>query len=168
MVLQVADPGLGQHPAVAHQHHPLEPETLSQLGHLVGDAGRIAGVARIDLDRHRTAAGRGQDPIDHLGLARLARAVVAAAQQPAGPPLVIAAGHVVEDRRAVCKVAPGQPLLDPILALQEPRIEIVLVGPARAQLLGQGGGVPEPRGGELGGRVDQALDDHGQHQVALG
>ena len=34
-------------------------------------------------------------------------------------------------------------------------------------LRGQGRGVPEPGGGELGGGMQQALDDQGQHQVAL-
>ena len=34
-------------------------------------------------------------------------------------------------------------------------------------LRSQGRGVPEPGGGELGGGMQQALDDQGQHQVAL-
>ena len=137
---------------------------MFQLVYLVGDRGRVAAVARIDLHRHRHAALTGQDPVDHLPLARLAVAAVAEAHQRAGPALVIAGGDVVEHRRRLPQVAPGQLLLDPLLALEQPvhgGIEIVLVGVLDPELLGQGGGVPEPGGGQLGDGLDQPLDDHG-------
>jgi hypothetical protein len=35
------------------------------------------------------------------------------------------------------------------------------------QLLGEGGGVPESTGGELGTGLQDALDDHGKNQIAL-
>jgi hypothetical protein len=35
------------------------------------------------------------------------------------------------------------------------------------QFFGQSGGVPEPRGGELGARIHEAFRDHGQDEVAL-
>ena len=171
MVLQPADLGLGQHPPVAHQDHAREAEAVLQLGDLIGDGGGIAAVARIDLDRHRAALRAGQDAVDHLGLALLAVPIVAEAHQGTGPALVIAAGHVVEGRPTVCEMAPGQLLLDLRLALQEPvhgLIEVVLVGAFHPQLLRQAGGVPQPGGGELGAGMDQALEDHGQDQVALG
>ena len=68
------------------------------------------------------------------------------------------------------QVPPGQFLLDPILTLEQPvhgPVQVVLVGVLQGELGGQGGGVPEPGGGELGGGPQQALNDHGQHQVAL-
>ena len=35
------------------------------------------------------------------------------------------------------------------------------------QFFGQRGGVPEPRGGELGARIQEAFRDHGHDKVAL-
>ena len=85
-------------------------------------------------------------------------------------PFVVAAGHVVEDVLAFAEVAPGQGVLDACLAFEQPvhgPIQVVLAGLDDTELLGHGSGVPQARGGELGGRMQEALYDHGQYQVAL-
>ena len=56
----LADARLGQHPAVAHQHHPGEPEPMPQLVDLRAHGGRVRGVAVEHLPpagpRRRTTA----------------------------------------------------------------------------------------------------------------
>ena len=54
MLAKFVDLRLGQHAAIPHQHHPLETKALTQLLHLIAHRGRVAGVARINLHRHRT------------------------------------------------------------------------------------------------------------------
>ncbi len=58
----LADARLGQHPAVAHQHHPGEPEPMPQLVDPRAHRRRIRGVAVEHLRRHRTAPGVAQQP----------------------------------------------------------------------------------------------------------
>ena len=71
-------------------------------------------------------------------------------------------------------MAPGQALLDGILALQQPAhgaVEEVFaeVGKAeeRGQGIGSGGGLEAAGGGELGAGVSETGDDQGHHQIAL-
>mgnify|MGYP001576863256 CR=1 FL=1 len=57
MLFEFADLGFGEHAAVAHQDHAGEPAALPQFLDLIGDRGGIAGVAGINIHRHRTAFG---------------------------------------------------------------------------------------------------------------
>ena len=52
--------GLGQHAAVADQHHPRPSETATELVDLHAHGGRVGGVAVEHLDRHRTPLGVAQ------------------------------------------------------------------------------------------------------------
>ena len=61
-------------------------------------------------------------------------------------------------------------LLDRLLPREQPihrRVQIVLAGFLHAEVLGQRGGVPPARGGQLWMRGDDARRHHGAHQVAL-
>ena len=53
MLSQALDLRLGQQAAVAHQHHPRQPEAPPQLVDLIGQRGWVGRVARIDVDRQR-------------------------------------------------------------------------------------------------------------------
>ena len=60
--------------------------------------------------------------------------------------------------------------LDARLAGEQPvhrLVQVVLVGVAQVELLGQRGGMPPPGGGELRAGVQQPSHDHGQDPVAL-
>ena len=170
MPLQIPDPGLGQQAAVPHQHHPLEPEAMAQGFHLVGHRDRIPRIARIGLHGYRAARPIRHHPVDDDGPAPLAVPVVAVAHQRRGLALVVAAGKVVQDVVPFGQVPAGQLLLDAPLALKQPvhgLVQVVGIGVLQGELRGQGGGVPEPGGGQLGGGLQQALNDQGQDQVAL-
>jgi hypothetical protein len=68
------------------------------------------------------------------------------------------------------EVALGELLFDVGLTGEEPvqgLVQVVLGGLGHLQFFGQSGGVPEPRGGELGARVQEAFGDHGHDEVAL-
>ena len=69
----LADARLGQHAAVAHQHHPGEPEAVPELVDLRAHRGRIRGVAIEHLHRHRTALGVAQQPELDLQTCRACR-----------------------------------------------------------------------------------------------
>ena len=126
-------------------------------GKLVRHRGRVGRVAGIGLHGHRAAA--------------LAVAAVAAAHQRAGAACVVAARDVVQDLGILAEVTAGEASLDAVLALQEPvhgGVEVLFVGVLETKFGGRGGAVPEARGGELGGGMQQALGDHGEHGRALG
>ena len=64
---RLLDPCAGQHAAVTHHHHTLQPEPLLQLVDLRGQRLRIGGVARKHLDRHRAALAAHIRPITSCG-----------------------------------------------------------------------------------------------------
>ena len=67
-------------------------------------------------------------------------------------------------------MSPGQLLLDVVLAAEQPvhrRVQFLAVGVADAEFLGQGGGVPVARRGELGTREQDALGNQSQDEGAL-
>src|SRR5437660_5549731 len=67
-------------------------------------------------------------------------------------------------------MASGQLLRDALLAFQKPVhgfVQIILGGLGHSQLLGQGGGVPLAGGCQFRAGIDQALNDHGHHQISL-
>ena len=168
---QVFDLGVGEHAAVADQHEALQAETVAQGLDLVGHGGGVGGVAGIGLHGERAALAVGEHAVDDDRPAALAVAAVAEPHQGAGTAFVVAAGDVVKHLGVDAEVALGEPLLDAALALQQPvhgLVEGILVGVLQAQFGGQGGGVPEAGGGELGGGLQQALGDHGEDTVAMG
>ena len=72
------------------------------------------------------------------------------------PALVIAARDIDRDRTVAVEMAPGKPPLDRRLAVEQPvhgGVEIVAVAGLDPEFAGQGGVVPEPGRGELGGRL---------------
>jgi hypothetical protein len=92
---------LREHPSITDQDDPGEAEPIRELGDLIRDGAGVAGVAGIDLHRHGTSFGIGQDAIDDDRPAGLAVAVMAVPGQGTGLPLVVAAADVVEDQAAV-------------------------------------------------------------------
>ena len=95
---------------------------------------------------------------------------MAKGRQRTVPPLVVAAGDVVEHRGAFREMPLGQLGCEAALARPQPVqrfVEVVLVGVFDPQLLGQRGVGPQPGGGQLGTGSEQAFDDQGHDQVAL-
>src|SRR5262245_42311436 len=90
------DARLGDHPAVADQHHPAELEAAFELGNLRRQCVGIADIAVEHFDRHRAAIGGAEQAIDDLQLARLAVAAIAVLRQWATAALEIARGQIVE------------------------------------------------------------------------
>ena len=104
----LADARLGEHAAVADQHHAGKPEAAPERIDLGAHRGRIRGVAVEHLDRHRTARAVAQQAELDLQLAALAVAGIAALGQRATAPFQIDRGQVVEHQRAVGEMALGQ------------------------------------------------------------
>jgi hypothetical protein len=72
-------------------------EALPQLLDLIGDRGRVAGVAGIDLDGDRTALTVGEQSVNDDRPPFLAIPIVTEAGQRAGVALIVAAADVVKD-----------------------------------------------------------------------
>ena len=163
----------GDHAAVADQHDVVDGEAALELGDLVGERHGIGGVALEHLDGDGAAVGRAEKAVDDLQLALLAVAVVAALGQRAAAAFDVARRDVVEHQRPALQMALGERGLDRTLALEQPverGVEFVLANVAQGQLDaeagGGGGGIERFGGGELGGRGDDAADDHGQDEIA--
>src|SRR5262249_57924635 len=60
---------LGDHAAIADQHHTLKCETSFDLADLALERGGIADIALEDLDRHRASLGGAKKPKHDLQLA---------------------------------------------------------------------------------------------------
>ena len=150
-----------------------EGEPFLQLGDLIGDRPGIAGIALEHLDRDRAAVGGAQQAVDDLRLALLAVAIVAALGQRTAAAFDIARRDVIEHQRPAFQMALGERGLDRALALVQPierGVEFALVDLAQAQFDAQARGgrgrIERLGGGELGGRRDDAADDHRHHQIA--
>jgi len=83
------DPRLGDHAAVADQHHTIELEALLELGDLGLQRRGIADIAFEDFDRDRAAILAAQQSENDLQLAVLAVTVVPELGQLAGAALEI-------------------------------------------------------------------------------
>ena len=166
---QIRDAGVGEHAAVAHQHHPLQPEGAAQPLDLARQRARIGRVAGVRPHRHRAAFGIRQKAVhDHRATA-LAVAAVAEARQRTGAALVVAAADIVERLPALGQVPPRQPALNALLALAQPvhrLVQGVLVHGAEAQLPGQRAVAQQPRRRQLGRRAQHPLGDQRQRPVA--
>ena len=107
MLLQGVDLSLGEQTAIPDQHDARKPKPLPQFLNLIRDCGRIARVAGIDIDRHRSSTRVGQYAIDNDGQAFLAVAVVAIEGQGTGAPFIVAAADVIEDPSCFAQVKLG-------------------------------------------------------------
>ena len=152
----------------------VEAEALLELVDLCRQRHRIGGVPFEHLDSDRAAVGGAQQAVGDLQLAPLAVAVVAAPGERAAASFHVARRDVVEHQRAVAEMALGQRGLDGGLALQQPvqcGVEFVLVDIAEAEhfaeAAGGGGGRERPRGGEFCCRLEDASDQHGEHEIAV-
>jgi hypothetical protein len=126
----LANARLGNHAAVAHQHHALEPEAVAQLGDLAGQGRGVPGIALEHLHGHRTALHVGEQAKHDLGPIGPAVARVSPLRQGAAAPLEIGRAHIVEHQRSGAEVALGQGGLHRRLAQQQPvhrGIQIVLI-----------------------------------------
>ena len=168
----LADPGGGEHAAVADEGHLFDAEPAADRSDLCGDGGGVGGVAGEDLDRHRTAVGSTEEAEDQLLAVLLAVAAVAEAGEGAVTAFEIAGGDVVEDHGAALEVAVGEALLDPGLAAQEPvehGEDFVAVDVAEAEEgaeAGVGGvGGEAAGGGEFGIGCVETGGDGGEGEV---
>lgn len=166
------DASLRDHPAVADQDHTLEPEALLELGDLMAERRRIAGIAFEHLDRDRTALGRAQKTEHDLHLVAAAVPRMAKARQLAAASLDIARTHVIEHQCPLAQVPTRQRRLDRRLRCAQP-VErgVDFLGADRAQ--------PErhsermdcrrliegSRRGKLCSRINQAGHDQRQRQL---
>ena len=167
---QLGDGRVADHAAVAHHHQLLDAELLAQALHLGQEGGAVGHVALVHRHRHRAAARVGEQPVVDLQQPLLAVAVVAQLGQRAGGALEVAGRQVVQHQAAVAQVPRGELLLDRVLAREQPvhrRVQVVLVRIGHAEVLGQRGGVPPARGGQLRMRRHDARGHHRQHQLAL-
>jgi hypothetical protein len=139
------------------------------LVHLVGHGRGVAGVTRIDLDRHGPPSLVGEQSVEDHGQL-LSITVVAEASQGTGLALVVAGARVIEHQPSVLQVASGQLGFYACLSRKEPikgGVQLIDLRILHPELLGQGGGVPQPRGRKLRAGLDEPLGDHGQYELAL-
>ena len=168
------DPLAGDHAPVADEHHPPQAEALPDLGDLGGEGGGVGGVAGENLDGHRPALAVAEQPVDDPGQPAFAVAGIAVGDQGGLAPGVVAPAEVVEQQGALREVALGELVLDAALAGQEPVegfIKLAVLDLAEAEFpaegAGGGFGAEAPGAGELGSGLEEALDEHGQDEVAL-
>ena len=144
------DAGLRDHAAIADQHDMVEGEAVLQLGDLIGQGQRIAGVSFEHLDGDRAAVGRAEQAIDDLQLALLAVAAVAALGQRAAAAFHVARGDVVEHQRPAFRWRLASAASIAGWRSQQPvegRVKLVLVDLAKTQCVAEAGG------GGVGGRA---------------
>ena len=128
-----------------------------------------------DLDGHRTAFRGTQQADDDLQFAPLAVARVSALGQLAAATLEVTGGHVVQDQGVLPQMAPGQGVLDGLLAgTQEPvhgAVDLVFIDGAETEGLREGGECglagERPGGGQLGLGIDDPGDDQGDDQIPV-
>ena len=95
---------------------------------------------------------------------------MAVAGERAGGTLEVAGAEIEQDEPVVGEVAASELALDAVLALEQPvhgAVEVVGGGVADVEVVGEGGGMPPARGGELGMGLDDAGGDHSADEVAL-
>ena len=169
----LVDARLGDHAAVADQHDVVDGEAALELGDLIGERHGIGGVSLEHLDGDGAAVGRTEQAVDDLQLALLAVAVVAALGQQTAAAFDVARRDIVEHQRPALQMALRERGLDRDLTLDEPverGVELVLGNLAEGQLDPEarcgGGGVERFGASELGGRGDNAADDHRHDEIA--
>jgi hypothetical protein len=161
---------LRDHSPVTHHHHPFNAELLTQACDLWHERRAVRCVALKHRNRHRAAARIGEQPVVDLQGAALAITAVAQFGQRTARALEVTRGEVVQHQRVVPQMACSEFLLNSVLSREQPvhgGVQIVLAGVSHAKLFCQGTGVPQARGGQLGGGADDARGHHGLHQIAL-
>jgi len=103
---------LRDHPAIADHDHAFETKAFLELGDLIAERRRIAGIAFEYLDCNRTTLGRAQKSEDDLHLVAPAVARVAEARQLAAATFDMARAHVVEHQHAVAQMPARQRRFD--------------------------------------------------------
>src|SRR6267154_1014882 len=96
----LVDPGLGDHPPVAHDHHLLEPKALAHLLYLAAQGHRISRVACKSFHRYRTTLPVTEQSVLNLEFALFAIAIEPEARQLAAFAFQVTGGQVVEHKAA--------------------------------------------------------------------
>ena len=161
----------GQHATVAHPGQALDAETLLELGHLRGHGSRVSRVALEHLHGDRAALGGAHQAKDDLRVVALAIARMATSGQLAAAPSQPGGGEVIEHQGGAHQVLARQAPLDGGLRLVQPvqcPVQVIGVALTHAQHAAQRGAggvvVQLAMGGQLGGRLDHAGDQHGLQQ----
>ncbi len=144
---------LRDHAAVTHHHHAFDTEVIAQLLHRRHERLAVCGVALVHRHCHRAAPRIGEQPIVDLQRALAPITAVAPTRELTAMALEVARGQVIQDQAIIVQMACSQLLLDGALARVQPvhgRIQIVLARMGHPEVLGQRGGVPPARGGQLG------------------
>ena len=139
----LGDARLGDHAAVADQHHMAEAEALLELVDLRRQRHRIAGVAVEHLDGDRATVRGAEQAVDDLQRALLAVTAVATFGQRTAASLHVARRDVVEHQCAVAEMASGQRGLDGRLARQQPverGVQFVVIDLAETEHFTEAGG----------------------------
>lgn len=169
LAAEFADGLLRHHAAVADHHHLRQAEALAHALHGGQEGQAVGGMALDHRDNDRAAAHIGQKPVVDMQRDATAVVAVAATHQGAGATFEPTRRQAVLQRdRNLGEVTRGDPLLDGVLALEQPAhggTKAVFIGVGHAQLPEQGGALPAARDGELGVEVGDASSDHGQHEV---
>jgi hypothetical protein len=151
------------------------PETLLNLVDLIGQRRGITDIAFEHLNRDRTALCRAHQSKHDLEFMTLAVATIAAFGQRAGAAFEIARTDIVENKGAVIEMTPGQRAFNALLLVHQPverLIKLLLVNRSEPEHLAERRGrsiVSQPAcSRQLGRRIDEARDQHGdaQHHFA--
>jgi len=170
----LADACAGDHAAVADQHELGETKSMAEFVDLGSDGFGVSGVAGEYFDGDGATLGVGEQAKDDLRVSGLTVAGVTEFGQRTMAAFEISGSQVIEHQAAVGKVAFGQLLLDARLPWQQPvhgLVEFSLVGGIDLEQLAETAvesvGVKTASGGEFGGRVEDAGEDHGEDEIAL-
>ena len=136
----------------------------------------IAGVALEDLHGDGAALRAGHQSEDDLRVAAAFIAGMAEAGQRAVAAFKVSGADVVEDQRALGKMAFGESVFDFLLAQKQPIHGVIELGfldggvqTEHGRQRGGGGiGMKAAGSSEFGGGIEDAGDDDGDDQIALG
>ena len=114
------DLGVGEHAAITDDDRPVDREPVRHCGRAGRHGGRVAGVARVHLDRDRPPVRGADQPVVDLPASALAVPRVPQRGQWTAAALDVAGGQVIQHIPVGGQVALGQRALDPVLALEQP------------------------------------------------
>ena len=146
---------------------------MPQFIHLRGHCFGIGRVAAENFYGDGTPACVGEEPQNDLRITGFIVAGVAEFRQRTVTALEVSRGEVVENYGSILKLALGQFPLDAGLSFQQPvhgGVKLGFVNGAQCEPLAEAAvksiGVKATGGGELGGRIEDAGDDHGDDEIA--
>src|SRR5580658_7883206 len=170
----LADAGAGDHAAVSDEHNLPEAEALPQFIHLRGHCFGIGSVAAENFDGDGTPACVGEETKNDLRITGFIVAGVAEFRQWTVTAFEVSRGQVVENYSSIPKLAFGQFLLDAGLPFQQPvhgGVKLGFVNGVQCEQLAETAvksiGVKAAGGGEFGGGIEDAGDDHRDDEIAL-